>query len=205
MKKINKQIKQINKKMIILMFSFLLIALMSMIWVIFVKNSNENLALIIVIACLIGLEIIMYNWKSKFNEQNIRKIFDVDEHNPRKMKKILHGLLLILFVCSLILVRQLNIEFWIVSIFMLILFFISCFLLTPKILVVDYNGIRNTFKWNLKWNKIKSYNLDKTIGVLIVEKIDGKKMQVTGIKKDDVYSIEFMIAKYINEEDETIK
>jgi len=178
---------------------------MSMIWVIFVKNSNENLALIIVIACLIGLDITIYDWKRKSEKQNIRKIFDVEEHNHRKIKKNLRGLLLILFVCSLILARQLNIDFWIVSIFMLILFFISCFLLTPKILVVDYNGIRHPYKWDLKWNKVKSYKLDQTRGVLIVEKKDGKKKQVTGLKKDDYNSIESMIAKYINGEDETRK
>jgi hypothetical protein len=70
-------------------------------------------------------------------------------------------------------------------------------------LIVKTRGIRHVFRWkawDVKWDDMDMYELDKEHGTLIIHLKNGQTKQVTGIKSDYYAMIETNIDKYSSEE-----
>ncbi|MCZ2690139.1 DUF5673 domain-containing protein, partial [Bacteroides fragilis] len=86
--------------------------------------------------------------------------------------------------------------FVITAIIISILFVINIWI--PKWFIINNDGIRY-FHWNLKWENIQSYYLDKKNGTLSISiKNTNKKRHINGIKKNDYTLISRTIDKYFN-------
>jgi hypothetical protein len=106
------------------------------------------------------------------------------------------GLIAIAIVLSVYIIP---IDYFIFSVVLIITsILISVFL--QKILIINSIGIRNVFKWNLKWDDIETYNLDKVNGTLNVQLRDGTDKQIKGIVLKHYSIIEENINQFLNNE-----
>jgi hypothetical protein len=70
-------------------------------------------------------------------------------------------------------------------------------ILWQKILVIDYRGIRYACHWNLKWDDVNGYKLDKENGVLEFNLKNGTYKQITGVTPKSYSIIETSIDDFL--------
>ncbi|GHT63056.1 hypothetical protein FACS189451_09020 [Bacteroidia bacterium] len=89
--------------------------------------------------------------------------------------------IVLIAIAILLSVYLIPIDYFIFSVILIITsILLSVFF--QKMLVINSKGIRNVFKWNLKWDDIETYSLDKDNGTLNVQLRDGTNQQIKGIK-----------------------
>lgn len=69
--------------------------------------------------------------------------------------------------------------------------------LNPTLLVIDSNGIRKTFFWDVSWKNLKTYNIDKENNELTIVTKKDKIILTKGIRSDDMEVIEKSIEDYL--------
>jgi hypothetical protein len=143
--------------------------------------GNEYFLLVTVFAVLIFFSaIFVFLQKQNSNQQIIIELSSM----PNIWKKILSMLPVVIIFLSISLIPA-NF-FFIVAVILLICFAIPLFI--PKRLVINHNGMRCIFRWNLKWDNIKLYSFDKKKSILYIYTKNDEIRQIIGIN-ENTYSI----------------
>lgn len=184
------------------MFTLVLMALAAIAWKLFGESVNDILVLVMVFASIIGTVAVFSYWKNKTDRLKIRKTFELERKGvltSKRGKVIIRIAAYCLQAICIFLIskQQMGIGFSFALILTVIV--IPVFFLSQNILAVDYNGIRYPFKWDVRWQKVKSYRIDKENGILSVEKTDGSLKQAARIKNEDLAEVQEMIEKYITQ------
>jgi hypothetical protein len=118
--------------------------------------------------------------KQNSNQQIIVELSNM----PNIWKKILSILPVVIIFLSVSLIPAKF--FFIVAVILLICFAIPLFI--PKRLAINHNGIRYIFRWNLKWDNIKSYSFDKENRILYIYTKNNEIRQIIDVN-ENTYSI----------------
>ena len=162
------------------------------------NKLNEIVVLIIVSICLTSIFAIFHIWEKESYKLEERKIIELKSklkvNNPvtRNILKIFFFMLLI-FNFYIFLYSKLN-NFY-AFLFFGVFFILNIIFLTPKKLIINNNAIHFFLNWKVNWAELKAYQLNKNIGILIIDKVDGQTKQVKGINEKDFNTIEYMIKK----------
>ena len=134
---------------------------------------NEYLLLAIVAVVLISVSVV-------FNklQRNIQQIMiDLTDRSNVFYKVFSLGPYILLMLSFLLIPQK--------YVFITILIVLAMFAMNiymQKYLVIETKGVRCTCRWRLKWDNIKSYQLDKEKGILNIQTKDGNRdMQISGI------------------------
>ena len=170
--------------------SFLLIALVLMVWVI-IKNDGRIIFPVVIIS-LMGISYFFI--KYKINEGSI--IFNTQDHFQKFRK--LFRISFIVILLSLIFFNNYYFKyenFYIVFVPLFLISFLVIIFLSPKQIAFSNQGVRFLF-WQIKWTKLKDYNLKNE--VLYIKSSDGKDLNIKGINKKDYKAIEDILKNKLN-------
>ena len=194
--------KKLETKIVLITLPLMLVALATLTWVIFGKNLNETIALIVVLTCIISVLVIFFIWQNKSDRLGVIKIIELESKQKVKNKTIRN----IINICSLALMAGVfyfifysPINNYYVFVYVAVHITLSTTFLTPKKIVINNNAIHCFPSWKVKWDELKAYQLKRNKGILSLEKVDGHTIQVKGIKEEDIEGIETMIKKYNHE------
>ncbi len=196
---------KLETKIALITLPLMLVALATLTWVIFGKNLNETIALIVVIICIIGIIAIIATlnfWQIKTDRLGVRKIIELKSKgkiNNKATRNITKIISFALMAGVIFFITYNQISTFYVFIYVAINIVLNITFLTPKKLVIDNNAIHCFPNWKIKWAELKTYQLVKTEGILIMEKVNGKTIQVSKIEEEDIEVIETMIKKYHDE------
>ncbi|QZE15057.1 hypothetical protein K4L44_04305 [Halosquirtibacter laminarini] len=73
--------------------------------------------------------------------------------------------------------NKLGLGFGISSVVTILFILLNAFVLQNRVLAIDHNGIHSPFKWDLKWEKIKSYKLGRNTNTPFFEIVSRQTSQ----------------------------
>ena len=177
-----------NKKYSIVVLIIPCIALLTMGLVFFNKwSTNETILLPMILIFFMSISIVSYLWK-----QETKQTFFKLQYKNRlvsQQSKFLVRVIMIGFLFLGIFVFIPKDKAYLVFIPILLGLIIEQFL-NPILLVIDSNGIRKTFFWDVSWKNLKSYNIDKENNELTIVTKKDKIILTKGIRSDDMEVIE---------------
>lgn len=182
--------KNTHKKMVESIIFVTLAGMVCIISVLFFAKINEYYLIITIAAWLAILSILFLHWKKK-TQQVVIDLF--------RRSTVTHSLLYVM-PYIILLSAMLLIPKEYVFIVLLVLFAWMLFiLLIQRRLVIDDNGVRLIFYWELNWEQIKSYDLDSESGILHIKlKNSNNTIQIENIAQKDFPLIEKTMNHYLN-------
>ncbi len=161
------------------------------------NKLNTTVVLVVVVICSAIFLATYFVWKAKSDKLEIEKIIELQGKVKNKTTRNIIKIISLAIMAGVIFSITLSpINNYYVIIYIVVHIVLTNDLTTPKRLVINNNAINCLPNWKVKWSQLKGYQLDRNEGILKLEKVDGKIIQVKKIKEEDYEVIESMIKKY---------
>jgi len=197
MKKIIKNERTVN----VLLVSLLAIMVCGLILLfVFRNNIKDYLLPLFVLALLIIGYGILYVAKESLSSPTV---YDLRSERYKLLSLILPAAIFAPLVINI--QKYINPQPSYFAIVILIAIFFLIVILLTKSLSIGSKGISYAYKWEIKWEDIAGYDLNKATGVLNIQKKDGTSKEVTNINSKFYSGIEENIKTYIKNKKEKLQ